>query len=54
VSDARWIFFQQLMVPVDGIRLPRLASMEMRLVYEEWHKRIPDYGVVPGTVSRVR
>jgi hypothetical protein len=23
-------------------------------VYEEWHKRIPDYGVAPGAVSRVR
>jgi cytochrome P450 len=31
-----------------------LARMEMRLVYEEWHKRIPDYGVAPGAVSRVR
>jgi cytochrome P450 len=31
-----------------------LARMEMRLVYEEWHKRIPDYGVAPGVVSRVR
>ena len=25
-----------------------LARMEMRLVYEEWHKRIPDYDVAPG------
>jgi cytochrome P450 len=31
-----------------------LARMEMRLVYEEWHKRIPDYAVAPGAVSRVR
>jgi cytochrome P450 len=31
-----------------------LARMEMRLVYEEWHKRIPDYDIAPGAVSRVR
>jgi len=31
-----------------------LARMEMRLVYEEWHKRIPDYGVAPGAVPRVK
>jgi cytochrome P450 len=31
-----------------------LARMEMRLVYEEWHKRIPDYGVALGAVPRVR
>ena len=31
-----------------------LARMEMRLVYEEWHKRIPDYDVAPGAAPRVR
>lgn len=31
-----------------------LARMEMRLVYEEWHKRIPEYGIAPGAVPRVR
>ena len=31
-----------------------LARMEMRLVYEEWHKRIPEYDVAPGAVPRVR
>ena len=31
-----------------------LARMEMRLVYEEWHKRIPDYDLAPGAVPRVR
>jgi cytochrome P450 len=31
-----------------------LARMEMRLVYEEWHKRIPDYSVAPGAVPSVK
>jgi cytochrome P450 len=31
-----------------------LARMEMRLVYEEWHKRIPDYDIALGSVPRVR
>ena len=31
-----------------------LARMEMRLVYAEWHKRIPDYSVAPGAVPRVK
>jgi cytochrome P450 len=30
-----------------------LARMEMRLVYEEWHKRIPEYDVALGAVPRV-
>jgi hypothetical protein len=25
----------------------------MRLVYEEWHKRIPDYRIAPGLTPRV-
>jgi cytochrome P450 len=31
-----------------------LARLEMRLVYEEWHKRIPNYTVTPGTTPRVK
>ena len=31
-----------------------LARLELHLVYEEWHKRIPDYHVTPGTNPRVR
>jgi cytochrome P450 len=31
-----------------------LARMEMRLVYEEWQQRVPDYRVAPGAVPRVR
>lgn len=31
-----------------------LARMEMRLVYEEWHRRIPDYGLAPGARPQVR
>jgi cytochrome P450 len=31
-----------------------LARMEMRLVYAEWHQRIPDYDVAPGAVPRVK
>ncbi|RAU95586.1 cytochrome P450 [Mycolicibacter senuensis] len=30
-----------------------LARLEMHLVYEEWHKRIPDYHITPGTTPRV-
>ncbi|ETB35942.1 cytochrome P450 [Mycobacterium avium subsp. hominissuis 10-5606] len=30
-----------------------LARLEMNLVYEEWHKRIPDYHITPGTTPRV-
>jgi hypothetical protein len=31
-----------------------LARLEMRLVYEEWHKRIPRYAITEGTTPRVR
>jgi hypothetical protein len=31
-----------------------LARMEMRLVYEEWHKLIPDYEIAAGAVPRVK
>ncbi|MDT7618378.1 MAG: hypothetical protein QOF00_5825 [Pseudonocardiales bacterium] len=31
-----------------------LARLEMRLIYEEWHKRIPDYRITPGTTPRVK
>jgi cytochrome P450 len=27
-----------------------LARLELRVAIEEWHKRIPDYAVAPGTV----
>jgi cytochrome P450 len=30
-----------------------LARLEMRLVYEEWHKRFPDYRIAPGQTPRV-
>jgi cytochrome P450 len=30
-----------------------LARMEMRVALEEWHRRIPDYELAPGTVPRV-
>ncbi|MDT5007594.1 MAG: hypothetical protein QOJ24_4770, partial [Mycobacterium sp.] len=30
-----------------------LARMEMQVLYEEWHKRIPDYHITPGTTARV-
>ena len=30
-----------------------LARLEMHLVYEEWHRRIPDYHITPGTIPRV-
>jgi len=30
-----------------------LARLEMNLVYEEWHKRIPEYHITPGTTPRV-
>jgi cytochrome P450 len=30
-----------------------LARMEMQVLYEEWHKRIPDYRITPGTTARV-
>ncbi|GAC1647020.1 MAG: cytochrome P450 [Mycobacterium sp.] len=30
-----------------------LARMEMRVLYEEWHKRIPNYHITPGTTPRV-
>jgi Cytochrome P450 len=35
-------------IGVHGCLGSHLARMEMRLVYEEWHKRIPDYGVAPA------
>ncbi|HVW41738.1 MAG TPA: cytochrome P450 [Amycolatopsis sp.] len=31
-----------------------LARLELQLVYEEWHRRIPDYSVAPGTTPRVK
>ena len=31
-----------------------LARLEMRLVYEEWHKRIPNYHITPGTEHKVK
>jgi cytochrome P450 len=30
-----------------------LARLEMHLVYEEWHRRIPEYQITPGTTPRV-
>jgi cytochrome P450 len=30
-----------------------LARMEMRVALQEWHQRIPDYALAPGTVPRV-
>lgn len=30
-----------------------LARLEMHLVYEEWHRRIPEYHITSGTTSRV-
>lgn len=30
-----------------------LARLEMNLVYEEWHKRVPEYHITPGTTPRV-
>jgi cytochrome P450 len=30
-----------------------LARLEMHLIYEEWHRRIPDYHVTPGHTPRV-
>jgi cytochrome P450 len=30
-----------------------LARMEMREVLQEWHRRIPEYQLAPGTVPRV-
>ncbi|BCO34325.1 cytochrome P450 [Mycobacterium heckeshornense] len=30
-----------------------LARLEMNIVYEEWHKRIPRYHITPGTTPRV-
>jgi cytochrome P450 len=30
-----------------------LARLEMHIVYEEWHKRIPEYHITPGTTPRV-
>lgn len=30
-----------------------LARLEMQVVYEEWHKLIPDYRITPGTTPRV-
>jgi cytochrome P450 len=31
-----------------------LARLEMRLVYEEWHKRFPDYRIAPGQTPCVK
>lgn len=31
-----------------------LARLEMRLAYEEWHRRIPRYSIAPGTTPRVK
>jgi cytochrome P450 len=30
-----------------------LARLEMHLVYEEWHRHIPEYRITPGTTPRV-
>jgi cytochrome P450 len=30
-----------------------LARLEMAVLYEEWHKRIPNYHITPGTTPRV-
>jgi len=30
-----------------------LARLEMQVLYEEWHKRIPNYHITPGTTPRV-
>ncbi len=30
-----------------------LARIELKLVLEEWHKRIPDYTITPGTQPRI-
>lgn len=30
-----------------------LARLEMQIFYEEWHKRIPDYHITPGTTPQV-
>ncbi|MGD1256974.1 cytochrome P450 [Mycobacterium seoulense] len=30
-----------------------LARLELAIVYEEWHKRIPHYHVTPGTTPRI-
>jgi len=30
-----------------------LARLEMQIVYQEWHKRIPHYHITPGTTPRV-
>ncbi len=30
-----------------------LARLEMHLVYEEWHRRVPDYYITPGTTPKV-
>lgn len=31
-----------------------LARLEMKIVYEEWHKRIPAYQITQGTTPRVK
>ncbi|MCW2577994.1 MAG: putative cytochrome [Modestobacter sp.] len=31
-----------------------LARLEMRLFYEEWHKRFPEYAIAPGTEPTVK
>jgi len=31
-----------------------LARMEMRVAFEEWHRRIPEYELAPGVTPRVR
>jgi hypothetical protein len=31
-----------------------LARLEMRIVYEEWHRRIPEYQIAAGTQPRVK
>jgi cytochrome P450 len=31
-----------------------LARLEMRIVYEEWHRRIPDYRIADGSTPRVK
>jgi len=31
-----------------------LARLELAVVYDEWHKRIPHYRIQPGTTPKVR
>ncbi|WP_143676267.1 cytochrome P450, partial [Streptomyces milbemycinicus] len=31
-----------------------LARLEMQLLFEEWHRRIPEYAIAEGTSPRAR